>query len=178
MTPRSALLGSLPCLLLPALAGPAAPAPPPVFGSKALRVELTGTEEALWRFVPRSGASAHAFAAPVFPLDGKRVAAALAGVSRVGELVVLPNGVFERTFRGAFREDPSLGLEMRFRFSRDGPILRFQYRLTSTRPHAFSRSGGEDELAYLATSVAGLPTAREVRLSEFVELFHSYMPAE
>src|SRR5512143_2389299 len=170
MTPRSALLGSLPCLLLPALAGPAAPAPPPVFGSKALRVELTGTEEALWRFVPRSGAPAHAFAAPVFPLDGKRIPAALTGISRVGELAVLPNGVFEHVFRGTFREDPSLGLEMRFRLSEDGPILRFQYRLTSSRPHAFSRSGREDELVYLGTSLAGLPRAREVRLSEFVGL--------
>ncbi|HSD66566.1 MAG TPA: alpha-galactosidase, partial [Vicinamibacteria bacterium] len=157
---------------------PASAEPPPVFGSKALRIELTGTEDALWRFVPRSGAPAHAFAAPVFPLGGKRVAAALSGISRVGDPAVLQNGVFEQTFRGSLREDPSLGLEMRFRFSEDGPILRFQYRLTSTRPHAFSRSGREDELDYLSTSLAGLPKAREVRLSEFVELFHSYTLAE
>ena len=164
-------------LVSPALARSAEPTPL-VFGSKALRIEITGTEDALWRFVPRSGAPAHAFAAPVFPLDGKRVPAALAGVSRVGDRVVLPNGVREQTFRGTFREDPSLGLEMRFRFSEDGPILRFQYRLTSTRPHAFSRSGREDELACLGTSLAGLPRVREVRLSEFVELFHSYTLAE
>jgi alpha-galactosidase len=74
--------------------------------------------------------------------------------------------------------DPTLGLEMRFRFSEAGPIVRFRYRLTSTRRHAFSRSGREDELAYLGTSLAGLPRAREVRLSEFVELFHSYTLAE
>jgi alpha-galactosidase len=177
MTPRPAALAFLPALALAALPAPAQPTPP-VFGSKALRIELTGTEDALWRFGPRSGASAHAFAAPVFPLDGKRVAAALAGISPVGDGVVLPNGVFERTFRGTFRADPSLGLEMRFRLSADGPILRFQYRLTGSRPHTFSRSGREDELSYLGTSLAGLARAREVRLSEFVGLFHSYTLAE
>jgi len=69
----------------------AAPATPPVLATKALRVELTGTADALWRFVPRSGAPAQSFAAPVFPLDGQPVTAALAGVARVGDPVVLPN---------------------------------------------------------------------------------------
>jgi alpha-galactosidase len=149
-----------------------------VLATKALRVELSGTEEALWRFLPRSGAPAQAVAPPVFPLDGKPVTAVLTGLSRVGDPVLLPNGVFEHTFRGRFRDFPSLGLEIRFRLSEDGPILRFRYRLTSTRPHAFSRAGREDELTYLGTSLAGLPEAREVRLSEFVELFHSYTLAE
>jgi alpha-galactosidase len=177
MTLRAHRLALLMALVSPALAESAQPKPL-AFGSKALRVELTGSEDALWRFVPRRGEPAHAFAAPVFPLDGKPVPAALAGISRVGEPAVLANGVFEQAFRGTFRGDPSLGLEMRFRFSEDGPILRFQYRLTSTRPHAFSRSGREDELTYLGTSLAGLGRAREVRLSEFVELFHSFTLAE
>ena len=71
----------------------------------------------------------------------------------MGDPVVLPNGVFEHTFRGTLRDDPSLGLEIRFRLSEDGPILRFAYRLTSTRPRAFTRSGPEDELVYLATTL-------------------------
>jgi alpha-galactosidase len=178
MMPRPARLVPLPALVVLALASPAAPASPPVFASKALRVELTGTADALWRFVPRSGAPAQAFAAPVFPLDGRRVTAALVGIDRVGEPVMLPNGVFEHTFRGTLRDDPSLGLEIRFRLSEDGPILRFAYRLTSTRPRALTRSGREDELVYLGTTFAGLPEAREVRLSEFVELLHSYTLSE
>jgi alpha-galactosidase len=178
MTPRPSPLGVLPVLIAVAVVAPAAPAPAPVFATKALRVELTGTEDALWRFVPRSGAPAQAFSAPVFPLDGRLVKAALRDVARVGDPVVLPSGVFEHTFRGTLRDDPSLGLEMRFRLSEDGPILRFAYRLTSTRPRAFTRSGREDELVYLSTALAGLPRAREVRLSEFVELLHSYTLCE
>ena len=50
--------------------------------------------------------------------------------------------------------------------------------LRATQPHAFSRAGSEDELGYLATSLAGLPRAREVRLSEFVEPLHSYTLSE
>jgi len=181
MTPP--LPSAAPTVLVPlalvalALSAPAG-AGPPVLATKALRVELTGTEEALWRFVPRSGAPAQAFAAPVFPLDGRLVKAALRGVARVGDPVVLQNGVFEHTFRGALRDDPSLGLEIRFRLSEDGPILRFAYRLTSTRARTFTRSGPEDELVYLSTTLAGLPRALEVRLSEFVELLHSYTLSE
>ncbi len=166
-------------LVLAGLALPASAEPgPPVLATRTLRVELTGSQEALWRLVPRSGAPAQGFAAPVFPLDGRPVAAALQGLSRVGDPALLPNGVVEHTFRGTLRGDPSLGLEVRFRLSEDGPILRFRYRLTSTRPHAFSRSGREDELTYLGTTFAGLAEVREVRLSEFVELFHSYTLAE
>ena len=178
MATRSARLRLLLALAVPATPLAAAPGPPPVLATKALRVELPGTADALWRFVPRSGAPAQAFAAPVFPLDGRPVTASLASVSRVGDPVVLPNGVFEHVFRGTLRDDPSLGLEIRFRLSEDGPILRFAYRLTSTRPRAFARSSDEDALVYLRTSLAGLPRAREVRLSEFVELFHSYTLSE
>ena len=178
MALRSVRRSSLAALVVLPLVTPAAAAPAPAFATKALRVELTGTEDALWRFVPRSGAPAQAFSAPVFPLDGRRVRAALRDVARVGDPVVLPNGVFEHAFRGALRDDPSLGLELRFRLAEDGPILRFAYRLTSTRPRAFTRSGREDELVYFSTALAGLPRAREVRLSEFVELLHSYTLGE
>lgn len=178
MTPRPARLVPPLVSVVLALAPPAAPATPPVLTTKALRVELTGTADALWRFVPRSGAPAQAFAAPVFPLDGQPVTAALDGVARVGEPVMLPNGVFEHTFRGTLHDDPSLGLEIRFRLSEDGPILRFAYRLTSTRPRAFSRPEGEDGLVYLSTTLARFPRSREVRLSEFVELLHSYTLSE
>jgi alpha-galactosidase len=96
----------------------------------------------------------------------------------VGEPIPLGPDVLEHRFRGVLRDDPSLSLEVRFRLSDLGPIVRFQYALTATRAYAFSRGREEDQLTYLTTSFAGLPRAREVRLSEFVELLHSYTLSE
>jgi alpha-galactosidase len=184
MTPRSLLLlVALPCSVASArpsiAAGGSVPAATvPSIEASGLRIELTAKPDALWRFAPTSAAPAHAFAAPVFPLDGKLVNAVPTRFERVGEPIRIGPGVLEHRFRGPLRDDPSLSLEVRFRQSDLSPIVRFQYLLSATKPHAFSRSGPEDEIAYLATSFAGLPRAREVRLSEFVELVHSYTLSE
>jgi alpha-galactosidase len=160
-----------------ALAPTATAAPKPalaVIQASGLRIEMTCTPAALWTFAPTSAAPPHAFAPPVFPLDGHGVTAVPARLERVGEPVPIGPDVLEHRFRGVLRDDPSLALEVRFRLSDLSPVVRFQYRLTATLPHAFSRAAGEDELTYFSTSVHGLPRATEVRLSEFVELFHSY----
>lgn len=150
----------------------------PSIDASGLRIELTARADALWRFAPTSAAPPHDFAPPVFPLDGKLVRALPIRFERVGEPIPLGPDVLEHRFRGVLRDEPSLSLEVRFRLSDLSPIVRFQYLLRATAPHAFSRAGGEDELSYLETSFAGLPRAREVRLSEFVELLHSYTLSE
>jgi alpha-galactosidase len=166
-------------LLLGCLAAPArAASRAPVIEASGLRIELGAKPGALWSFAPASSAPAHPFAPPVFPLDGREVTALPARLERVGEPTPLGPNVLEYRFRGALREDPSLALELRFRLSDLCPIVRFQYVLTATSPHAFSRDGAEDQIRYLATSFEGLPRGREVRLSEFVELLHSYTLSE
>ena len=166
-------------LLLGGLAAPArAASPVPVIVASGLRIELGATPGALWSFAPTSAAPGHAFAPPVFPLDGRAVTALPERFEAAGDPVPLGPDVLEYRFRGTLREDPSLALELRFRLSDLSPIVRFQYRLTATKPHAFSRSGAVDEIEYLATSLEGLPRAREIRLSEFVELLHSYTLSE
>jgi len=166
-------------VLLGSLAAPAhAVVPEPAIQASGLRIELTAKPRALWSLAPSSTAPDHAFAPPVFPLDGKAVTALPERFESVGEPVAPGPDVREFRFRGTLREDPSLALEVRFRLSDLSPIVRFQYVLTATRPHAFSRAGAEDETMYFATSFEGLPRAREVRLSEFVELLHSYALSE
>ena len=158
---------------------PVAAAPPvPSIEASGLRIELDATPDAIWSVNPTSAAPDHRFAPPVFPLDGKLVTALPVRFERVGEPIPLGPDVLEHRFRGVLRDDPSLSIEVRFRQSDLSPILRFQYVLTATKPHVFSRSGSEDEVVYLATSFDGLPRAREVRLSEFVELLHSYTLSE
>ncbi len=155
-----------------------AAAPAPVIAASGLRIELGAVPEALWSVAPASAAPSHLFAPPVFPLDGRAVSALPERFEAVGEPIHLGPDLVEYRFRGALREDPSLALEVRFRLSELGPIVRFQYVLSATRQHVFSRGSGEDEIRYLATSLEGLPRAREVRLSEFVELLHSYTLSE
>jgi alpha-galactosidase len=166
-------------LLLPGLANEARPAGPvPVILASGLRIELGARPGALWSVAPVSAAPDHRFAPPVFPLDGRAVSALPERLEAVGEGVPLGPDVVEYRFRGVLREDPSLALEVRFRLSERSPIVRFQYALTATREHVFSRGPGEDEIQYTATSLDGLPRAREVRVSEFVELVHSYTLSE
>jgi len=157
---------------------PSSAAVVPSLEASGLRIELSAQPGTLWRFAPTSAAPGHAFASPVFPLDGKLVSALPVAFARVGEPVPLGPNMLEYRFRGVLRDDPSLAIEVRFRQSDLSPIVRFQYRLTATQPHAFSCTGSEDEIGYLATTFAGLPRAREVRLSEFVELLHSYTLSE
>jgi len=157
---------------------PATGAAVPVIQASGLRIELTSQPQALWTLAPASRAPAHAMAPPVFPLDGKQVTAVPTRLERVGEPVSLGSDLVEHRFRGVLAQDPSLALEVRFRLSDLSPILRFQYRLTASVPHGFSRAGAEDELVLFGTGFQGLPRATEVRLSEFVELFHSYTLSE
>ena len=166
-------------LLFGGLAAPArGGGPVPAIEASCLRIELTAKPGALWRFVPTSAAPGHAFAPPVFPLDGRPVTGLPVRFEPVGEPVTPGPDVVEYRFRGPLRDDPSLALEVRFRLSDLSPLVRFQYVLTATRPHAFSPAGGEGGVRYLASSFEGMPRAREVRLSEFVELLHSYTLSE
>jgi alpha-galactosidase len=166
-------------VLLGGLAAPArAAGPVPAIEASGLRIELTAKPGALWRFAPTSAAPGHAFAPPVFPLDGRRVTGLPVRFEPVGEPATPGPDVVEYRFRGVLRDDPSLALEVRFRLSDLSPLVRFRYVLSATRRHAFSRAGSEEDIRYVATSFEGLPRAREVRLSEFVELFHSYTLSE
>jgi alpha-galactosidase len=177
MDPRSSRAALV--LVLAGLASPArAEGSVPVIVASGLRIELGARPGALWSFAPISAAPGHAFAAPVFPLDGRALTALPARFDPIGDPVPLGPDVVEYRFRGSLRDDPSLALEVRFRLSDRSPIVRFQYVLTASRPHAFSRPPAENDTRYLATSFQGLPRAREVRLSEFVELFHSYTLSE
>jgi hypothetical protein len=44
--------------------------------------------------------------------------------------------------------------------------------------HTLTKSAGRDALAYAAVSLASLPEAAELRLSEFTEIYHTYLPQE
>ncbi|MDX2022925.1 MAG: alpha-galactosidase [Deltaproteobacteria bacterium] len=117
-------------------------------------------------------------AAPVFIIDGKRVSGAVTKLKEVDPARTLANGSNERHFRGQLQADTTLALDLVFRVSEHSPIVRFRYRLSSTDSHAFGSPSAQGVASYFGVSLATYPLAKEVRLAEFVDLFHSYMPHE
>jgi alpha-galactosidase len=163
-------------LLLYAASASAQHAPPIEAG--AVRIELTGSAEALWRLSTGGTEGALVIGAPTFPIEGRATRAVPLRLERIGTPEDIGRGVIEHRVGGPLRDDPALALEIRYRVSPATPVVRFQYVLRATQPRALSRAAGEDETVYLDTSFEALPRATEVRLSEFVEFVHSYLPSE
>jgi alpha-galactosidase len=120
----------------------------------------------------------HAVAAPVVSLDGRDVTLSIGAVTTFGVPTELPNGCRELAFTGDVPGEVGLRLKVVFRVADDDPVVRFHYEILSDRPRHLTKPAGTDRISYLGLSLAGLPDASELRLSEFNEEFHSYMPVE
>ncbi len=164
-----------PLAVFPLIAAALAAAP---LETRLFRVDTPGNASALWTYTVKPSGEPHRIAPPVFEVDGKVHPAVLVGITAVGSAQTLRNGVKEYRFEGAFRDDPSLSLEIVFRAAEKSPVVRFAYVLKSSGPHRLTKAAGRDALTYLGASLKGLPDSREVRLSEFLEAVHSYSLAE
>jgi alpha-galactosidase len=133
---------------------------------------------ALWDYSAKGVDRRHAIAAPTFNLDGRDVRMNITAVSLFGAARDLPNGCREYSFVGDVAGEAGLQLKIVFRVADDDPVVRFHYELLSDRARYLTKPAGSDRISYLGLSLAGLPNASELRLSEFNEEFHSYMPVE
>ena len=134
--------------------------------------------DTLWTLaLPSSGAS-FAFAPPCFQIDGKTVTASVASWEGAGEARTLLNGRTENHWRGTVSEVPGLTLTLIVQSSDASPIVRFRYELSGATAHRLTKTDGRDSLTYLSTSLAALPSAKEVRLAEFNEMVHSFCLSE
>ena len=141
-------------------------------------VTLHAGTSVLWDYSARGVGRRHEIAAPVFSLDGSDVTMALKTVRPLGAPRDLPNGCREFTYVGDVSGEAGLQLKVVFRAAEDDPVVRFRYEVLSDRPRRLTKPAGTDKIRYLGLSLAGLPEATELRLSEFNEEFHSYMPVE
>jgi alpha-galactosidase len=132
----------------------------------------------LWEYGAISGDSVHRFAPPTFPIDKKQVNAEVLRFIPIGTPVHLNNGVTEYLFEGVFAEDPHLKLSIAFQVNEETPVIRFRYMLDSDQPRTMHAAADTNSLTYLQTSLAQLPEAEEVTLSNFAQLTHSYSLAE
>jgi len=149
-----------------------------VVQNSQLWISLACGPGCLWEYGAMPRDSAQRFAPPIFPVEGKQVNARVVRFVPVGTPVHRNSGVTEYSFEGVFAEDPHLKLQVQFQVNEETPVIRFRYLLSSDQPRAMRASAGANSLTYLQTSLAQLPEAEEVTLSNFAQLTHSYTLAE
>jgi alpha-galactosidase len=133
---------------------------------------------ALWDYLPKGLERRHGMGAPRISLDGQDVTLALATAKALGPPVVLANGCREYSYAGEVQGMEGLRLKLLFRAADGDPVVRFRYEVQSDRDRHLTKPEGTDRLNYLDLSLSALPEVSELRLSEFNDEVHSYMPVE
>ncbi|MCD2443376.1 alpha-galactosidase [Agromyces sp. SYSU K20354] len=135
-----------------------------------------GSEEALWSIENPQARMRLAIASPVFEIDGRAVTCRVADFGEPLERTLL-NGVIESTFVGDVDGEPGLQLTLVIRQSPESPVVRFQYGLHSVSLRRLTKTAGDTGITY-AELLRRTGPVTEVRMSDFVELGHSFMPNE
>jgi alpha-galactosidase len=156
----------------------AADAGPSLIENQYAIVQLHSGSTTLWDYSLKGVNRRHALAAPVFSVDGRDVMMNIEAVRPFGPDRQLPNGCREYSFVGDVPGEAGLQIKLVFRLAEDDPVVRFHYEILSDRTRHLTKPTGTDRISYLGLSLTGLPNASELRLSEFNEEFHSYMPVE
>ena len=149
----------------------------PIFSNKLFSVFLEGTADCLWKYQVNEGGGVFRIGPPEFEIDGKKVAAVLAGPPVVGEERMLRNGCREISVSGLLMSDPDLVIEAVFRWGKT-PIVRFHYLLRCASGRKLTKTSGRDSLTYLQADFSDLKNINEIRLSEFSQIVHSFCPSE
>jgi len=149
-----------------------------VLKGKDFVVSLPNSNKILWQYQETKTGKSLDFAGPVFEIDGKKMDCELSEIQKIGEPVKLNIGVTEYVVQGTFRQMPDLFLRITFRVPDSNPVVRFRYELIGSGNHKLTKSGGTDNLQYLSVSVPEFSKIKEVKLSEFNEMVHSFCLSE
>ncbi|NJN25237.1 MAG: hypothetical protein HC819_04295 [Cyclobacteriaceae bacterium] len=115
---------------------------------------------------------------PVFEIDGKLVQGIFDSPILENERILPHQQSWEYVFSGTLSQLPSITLKIIVQIPDHNPLIRFQYQLQSDQAHALTKSLGEDQLEYFAVGAQDFDSFAEIRLSEFFELQHTYLPTE
>ena len=148
------------------------------FENDLAHVTVQGSASALWTYTCKASTRAFPVAAPLFEVDGVVLSPELTPFKPLGQPERLANGSVEYRCEASFVKLPDLALELVFRIAADNPVVRFAYVLKSQKQHHLTKAKGHDALTYLGVSLVDLPQVKDIRFSEFVELFHSYHLSE
>ncbi|HNW56663.1 MAG TPA: alpha-galactosidase [Bacteroidales bacterium] len=126
-----------------------------------------------WRYTIKKTGKYVDIRFPEFEIDGKEISVVLNRLVEVGMPENLRNGVTEYNFEGAFRDDTTLKLKIKFRIACDNPVVRFCYSLKASGGQKLTKNSGADKLVYLNYSLEGLYQSKEIRFSVFNGMIHS-----
>ena len=149
-----------------------------VLKGKDFEVSFPNSKKILWQYQVAETGKTLDFAGPSFEIDGKIMDCELRDIQKIGEPVKLNIGVTEYVVQGTLKEIPDLFLRITFRIPDTNPVVRFRYELVGTGKHQLTKSGGTDNIRYLSVSVPEFSTIKEVKLSEFNEMVHSFCLSE
>ena len=173
----SATVGHLGLAQSPDSGGAAAPLKTDIRNGQVW-IALSCGQGCLWKYGAVSGGPAHSFSAPVFEIDGKQIAAEVPRFAAVAKPVQLANGAMEHVFEGVVAANPHLKLRVHFQVNAETPVVRFRYTLEADTRCTLTAPAGENRLTYFETSLRQFSEVKEISLSNFVELTHSYTLAE
>lgn len=151
---------------------------PVVLKGKDFEVIFLNSKKVLWQYQETKTGKKLDFTGPSFEIDGKRADCELSDIQKVGQPVKLNIGVTEYVVQGAFKQIPDLFLRITFRIPDTNPVVRFRYELVGKGNHQLTKSGGTDNIRYLSVSVPEFSKIKEVKLSEFNEMVHSFCLSE
>ena len=149
-----------------------------VLKGKDFEVSFPDSKKILWHYKETKTGKTLDFAGPSFEIDGKKADCELLDIQKIGEPVRLNIGVTEYVVQGAFRQMPDLFLRITFRIPDNNPVVRFRYELVGKGNHKLTKTGGTDNIRYLSFSIPEFSAIKEVKLSEFNEMVHSFCLSE
>jgi len=149
-----------------------------VISTTLYQISTSTRSEFLWIYSLQASGLRIAFHPPSFELDGHYFSAVIdEPFYRISE-TDLPNGITETHFTASVAHQPGLTLTLVIRYVERSPFIRFRYILSSKTERQLTKASGVDNLTYCSLSLADFPDRREVRFSEFNELFHSFLLSE
>jgi len=151
---------------------------PILLKGKDFDVCFLNSTKVLWQYKETKTGKTLDFTSPSFEIDGNKLDVNLIGIKQMFKPQVLQIGVTEYVVEGAFQQMPDLMLRMIFRIPVNNPVVRFRYELIGSANHKLTKSTGIDNLRYLSISAPGFSKIKEVKLSEFNEMVHSFSLSE
>jgi len=140
----------------------------------SLRLGTSGAS--LLSYTVKPSGRSHDLAPPTIEIDGSPHVLSPGSWKLRAKPRTLANGVIEHVFDGSCEDGLIIALTVRV--ADDSPVVRFRYTLACDRPRRLTKTQGQDAVTHTGLSLASLSDAVELRLSEFVDMVHGYVPNE